>query len=45
MVLITQQIVSKFLKLWVGDPGKNPILDPGSRGKKYWILDPDPQYC
>ncbi len=36
--LFTQEIVSKFSKIWAWDPGseirKRPIPDPGSRGQK-----------
>jgi hypothetical protein len=36
--LVSQKMVSKLSKIWVGDPGseirKKPIPDPGSRGQK-----------
>jgi hypothetical protein len=37
--LFNQNIVTKFSKIWVWDPGsgKKPIADPGSRGQT-----PDP---
>jgi hypothetical protein len=49
IVLFTEKIVIKLLKIWVllpeseiRDP-ENPIPDPGS--KRHRIPDPDPQHC